>query len=47
VRSDLILKGILPANQSFQGGEGLIFFQIGLYMSAEETPLSLEREQSV
>jgi hypothetical protein len=31
------LKGILPANHSFQGGEKLILFQIGLFNKIEET----------
>jgi hypothetical protein len=30
VRIQVVLKGILPANHSFQGREKLILFQIGL-----------------
>jgi hypothetical protein len=41
------LKGILPENQSFQGGERLISFQIGLFSKVKETHLSLERQPSV
>jgi hypothetical protein len=37
------LKGILPANLSFQGGDKLILFQIGLFSYVEETNLSVQR----
>jgi hypothetical protein len=41
------LKGILPTSHSFQGGERLILFQIGLFGSIEETNASLEENQYV
>jgi hypothetical protein len=41
------LKGILPANHSFQGGERLISLQIGLFSKFEEIHVSLERKPSV
>jgi hypothetical protein len=41
------LTGILPANQSFQGGVRLIFFQIGLFSLIEETHVSLQRNPSM
>jgi hypothetical protein len=41
------LKGILPANESFQGGEKLIFFKIRQLSLAEETHVFLERKLSV
>jgi hypothetical protein len=40
VRIELVLKGVLPANQTFHGGERLIFFQIGQSSSIEETCIS-------
>jgi hypothetical protein len=36
------LKGIIPGNHSFQGGERLILFQIGLSSRVEETHVSLQ-----
>jgi hypothetical protein len=41
------LKGILPANKNFQGGERLILFQIGLFCLLEEIHISLKRKPSV
>jgi hypothetical protein len=41
------LKGILPGNHSFQGGERLILFQIGLFSKIEETHISLKIKTSV
>jgi hypothetical protein len=38
------LKGILPANQSFQGGRKLILIQRGLFSWVEEIHVSLERK---
>jgi hypothetical protein len=39
-----ILKGILPANQSFQFGDRLILFQICLLSSGEEIHVSLQKK---
>jgi hypothetical protein len=44
---ELIFKEIFHANHSFQGGERLIFFQIGLFSKVEETHVSLERKPTV
>jgi hypothetical protein len=41
------MKGILLANQSYQGGERLILFQIGLSILNEETHVSCERKTCV
>jgi hypothetical protein len=41
------LKGILPANKKFQGGERLILFQIDIFCKVEEIQLSLERKPSM
>jgi hypothetical protein len=41
------LKGILPANQNFQGGERLIYFQIDLFSQVEETHKYLQKKKSV
>jgi hypothetical protein len=41
VRVELALTGILSANRSFQDGEMLIFFKIGLYSKVEQTNVSL------
>jgi hypothetical protein len=38
------LKGILPANHSFQGGGRLMLLQIGLFRLGEETHVYLERK---
>jgi hypothetical protein len=43
----LVLTGILPANQFFQGGEGLTFFLIGLFSFIVETHVSLQGNLSV
>jgi hypothetical protein len=37
----LVFIGILTASHSFQGGEGLILFQIGLFSCVEEMYVSL------
>jgi hypothetical protein len=39
------LKGILPANQNFQGGERLIYFQIDLFSQVEETHKYLQKKK--
>jgi hypothetical protein len=39
---NLLLRGILPVNQNFQGGVRLMLFKIGLFSSGEETNESLE-----
>jgi hypothetical protein len=41
------LKGIIAANHSFEGGERLILFLIGLSNLVDETYVSLERKPSV
>jgi hypothetical protein len=41
------LKGILSANQSFQGRDKLILFQISIFNVVEETRISLQRIPSV
>jgi hypothetical protein len=43
----LFLQGILPVNQSLQGGERIIFFEIGLFSSVDEAHVSLERKPFV
>jgi hypothetical protein len=40
------LKGILPVNHSFQGGEGLNFFKIGLFSRIEIHMYLLEDNQN-
>jgi hypothetical protein len=35
LRIDLVLKGMFPAHHSSQGGERLIFLQIGLFSKVE------------
>jgi hypothetical protein len=47
VRIEWVLKGIVPENQSFQGGEKLILIQIGLFRWFEEIHASLERKPFV
>jgi hypothetical protein len=47
VRTDLILKGIHTASQSFQGGQRLILFQIGLSCYAEDTDVSIKENPHV
>jgi hypothetical protein len=47
LKTEIVLKGILLANQSFQGGEKLILFQIGISSYVEVTHVSLERKPSV
>jgi hypothetical protein len=47
VRFEVDFKGILPANQSFQFGDRLIFFLIYLFSSVEETHVSLQRKTCV
>jgi hypothetical protein len=46
VRIELVFKGILPENHSFQGGERLILFQNGLFSRVEEMHISLQRKPS-
>jgi hypothetical protein len=41
------VKGILPANHSFQGGQRFILLLIGLFSCAEETHVSVQRQPSV
>jgi hypothetical protein len=41
------LEEILPANHSFQGGERLILFQIGLFSNVEESHVSLQRKPTM
>jgi hypothetical protein len=41
------VKGILLASPSYQCGERLILFQIGLFSQVEETHVPLERNQFV
>jgi hypothetical protein len=43
----LVFKGEHPATYSFQGGDCLIFFQIGLLSSIEEKHVSLHRKTSM
>jgi hypothetical protein len=38
------LKGILPENHSFQGGDRVSLLQIGLFSSVEDTLVSLLRK---
>jgi hypothetical protein len=40
------LKGILPSQKGFQGGEMQMLFQIGLFRLIEETHVSLEIKPS-
>jgi hypothetical protein len=40
------LKGVLHANHGFQGGKGLILFQIVIFIFIEETHVSLQRKPS-
>jgi hypothetical protein len=40
------LKGIIPGNHSFQGGERLILFQKGLFSRVEKTHVSLQVKPS-
>jgi hypothetical protein len=47
VRTELVLKGILPANHSFQGGDRLCLLPLGLFSSVEETHVSLQRKPTV
>jgi hypothetical protein len=47
VRTELFLKGILPAYHCFLGGEMLILFKIVLFSKVEETQVSLKRKPSV
>jgi hypothetical protein len=47
VKNDLVWKGILPANHSFQCVERLIFFQIGLFKLDEEKHVAREGIQFV
>jgi hypothetical protein len=42
----LLLKGIMPVNEGFQGGNVTNLFQIILFSSAEEKNLSLKRKPS-
>jgi hypothetical protein len=44
VRTCWFFKGILPASQSFQVGDRLILFQIGVFRLLEETHVSVQRE---
>jgi hypothetical protein len=37
------LKGTLPSNKNFPGGERLILFLVGLFSLVEETHVSLEK----
>jgi hypothetical protein len=41
------VKGILPENHTFEAGERLILFQIGIFSSIEETHVSLQGKPSV
>jgi hypothetical protein len=41
------LKGILPENHNFQGGERLILFLIGPLIWGDETHVSLQRQPPV
>jgi hypothetical protein len=41
------LKGILPENHGFQGGDWLCFLQTGLFSCGEETHVSLQRNPSM
>jgi hypothetical protein len=41
------VKGILPANHTFEAGERLILSQIGLFSSIEETHGSLSGKSSM
>jgi hypothetical protein len=41
------LKGVVPENHPFQAREILIFFQIGLLSTGEETHVSLQGETSL
>jgi hypothetical protein len=41
------LKAIFPANLTFQGGDRIIFLQIGIFSKVEETHVSLGRIQSI
>jgi hypothetical protein len=43
LRIELVLKVILPPNHSFQGGEMLLFLQIGLF-SSEKKHMYLSKE---
>jgi hypothetical protein len=47
LRCELVFERILPATKSFQGGEKLILFQIGLFSWVEETHLGLQRKPSM
>jgi hypothetical protein len=47
VRIELVFQGLLPAKHSFQGGEKLILFQMGLYSYIQETHVPLKRKPSV
>jgi hypothetical protein len=47
VRIELVLKGILPVNHSFQCVERLIFFQIGVFKLDEEKHVAREGNQFV
>jgi hypothetical protein len=47
VRTELVLKGILPANHSFQGGDRLCLLPLGLFSSVEETHVSLQRKPTM
>jgi hypothetical protein len=47
VRIEIFLKGMSPSILSFQGGERLILFPIGLFSFVEETRVYLPRKPSV
>jgi hypothetical protein len=47
VRLSWFLKGILPANLNFQGGERLILLKIGLLSLVDKIHVSLETKPSV
>ena len=43
----MCLTGEHPADQNFQGGERLIFFQIGIFRFVDDTHISPQRKRSV
>jgi hypothetical protein len=43
VKTELVFERMLPSNQKYQGRQGLIFFQMGLFSSVEEIHISLQR----
>jgi hypothetical protein len=47
LKIELVLRGILTAKHSFQGGESLFLLQIDLFSYVEGTHVSLERKPSV